>query len=51
MKWQTTSYLENRIFDSLLVKEQLLNKINTNTNYPGQRRDFRQFLDTYVISI
>ncbi|XP_037920428.1 tektin-3-like isoform X1 [Hermetia illucens] len=47
MKWHASSYLENRLFDSRLVKENLLDKWNIDGEMLNQRRDFRQFQENY----
>lgn len=49
MKWNASSFLENRIFDRRLVKENLLDKWNIYGDIYKTRTDYRQFLESYVI--
>lgn len=52
MKWNASSFLENRVFDRRLVKDNLIEKWNIYGDiYNKSRSDYRQFLDTYVIFI
>lgn len=48
MKWNASTFLENRIFDRRLVKDNLIDKWNIYGDIYKQRSDYRQFLDTYV---
>lgn len=49
MKWNSSSFLENRTFDQRLVKENLIDKWNIYGDIYKTRTDYRQFLDSYVI--
>ena len=49
MKWYATSYLDNRIFDSRLVKDNLLDPWTSHFGQHPERRDYRQFLENYVL--
>ena len=49
MKWNSSSFLENRTFDQRLVKENLIDKWNIYDDIYKTRTDYRQFLDSYVI--
>lgn len=51
MKWNATSFLENRLFDRRLVKENLLDKWNIYGDIYKTRTDYRQFLESYVNKI
>lgn len=44
-----SSFLENRVFDRRLVKENLIDKWNIYGDVYKNRTDSRQFLETYVI--
>lgn len=46
-----SSFLENRVFDRRLVKENLIDKWNIYGDVYKNRTDYRQFLETYVISL
>lgn len=48
MKWNASSFLENRIFDRHLVKDDLIDKWNIYGNIYKQKTDYRQFLETHV---
>lgn len=48
MKPNASSFLENRIFDQRLVKENLVDKWNLYGDIYKTRSDYRQFLDSYV---
>lgn len=48
MKPNSSSFLENRIFDQRLVKENLVDKWNLYGDIYKTRSDYRQFLDSYV---
>lgn len=47
-KWNTASFLENRLFDSRLTKSSLVNKWRIDDDIYNQRMDFRSFKETYV---
>lgn len=49
MKWNSSSFLENRTFDQRLVKENLIDKWNIYGDIYKTRTDYRQFLESYVI--
>lgn len=49
MKWNSSSFLENRTFDQRLVKENLIDKWNVYGDIYKTRTDYRQFLESYVI--
>lgn len=49
MKWNTSSFLENRIFDSRLTKSALINKWRIDDDIYKQRMDYRHFKETYVL--
>lgn len=51
MKWNSSSFLENRIFDRRLVKDNLIDTWNIYGDIYTKRTDYRQFLETYVIYI
>lgn len=48
MKWNTSSFLENRVFDSRLSKSTLVNKWRIDDDIYNQRMDYRSFKETYV---
>lgn len=49
MMWNASSFLENRLFDRRLVKDNLLDKWHHHADIQhGQRPDYRQFLESYV---
>ena len=48
MKWNASSFLENRIFDRRLVKDNLIDKWNIYGDIYKKGNDYRQFLETYV---
>lgn len=48
MKWNTSSFLENRLFDSRLTKSALMNKWRIDDDIYKQRMDYRHFKETYV---
>lgn len=50
MKWSSSSFLENRVFDQRLVKENLVDKWNIYGDIYKVRTDYRQFLESYVIT-
>lgn len=49
MKWNTSSFLENRLFDSRLTKSALVNKWQIDDDIYKQRMDYRHFKETYVL--
>lgn len=49
MEPSSSSFLENRVFDQRLVKENLVDKWNLYGDIYKTRSDYRQFLDSYVI--
>lgn len=51
MKWNSSSFLENRNFDQRLVKENLVDKWNIYGDIYKTRTDYRQFLESYVNKI
>lgn len=51
MKWNTSSFLENRLFDSRLTKSALVNKWRIDDDIYKQRMDYRHFKETYVLKI
>ena len=51
MKWNSSSFLENRTFDQRLVKENLIDKWNIYGDIYKTRTDYRQFLESYVIRV
>lgn len=51
MKWNSSSFLENRTFDQRLVKENLIDKWNIYGDIYKTRTDYRQFLESYVTYI
>lgn len=50
MKWNASSFLENRVFDRRLVKDNLVDKWNIYGDAQQRRGqdDYRQFLESYV---
>lgn len=48
MRWNTSSFLENRLFDSRLTKSALMNKWRIDDDIYKQRMDYRHFKETYV---
>lgn len=49
MEWNASSFLENRLFDRRLVKDNLLDKWHHHADIQlGHRPDYRQFLESYV---
>lgn len=49
MKWNTSAFLENRLFDSRLSKSALIgNKFKVDDEIYKQRMDYRHFKETYV---
>lgn len=48
MKWHANSYLENRVFDSRLVKDNLLDKWSCEGGQYVERKDYRNLVESYV---
>lgn len=51
MKWNASSFPENRVFDRRLVKDNLVDKWNIygDTHQHRGQDDYRQFLESYVM--
>ncbi len=51
MKWNASSFIENRAFDRRLVKDSLIDKWNIYGDIYGKQSEYRQFLESYVTNL
>lgn len=48
MKWYTTAYIDNGVFDSRLVKDDLVTKWPSEGDQYVERKDYRNLMESYV---